>query len=1574
MNTIQAALAKIGNLARQKFGDNEGFIQNNKVTFQPIRQAVSSPTNLAYTTSKLFTGNPLTRQQFTQAVQPIAKAYTKLPRGVQKFGEGFYEGNTLGLSDMNVPASTNWGEKIAYGSGYTASMLNPLNPINKVAKALKGTQTVKLLQKPMGQLAGNLIARGGGMKLLGRGIANVAQGIPYTAAYAGVNLLNRKPQDVANDAIQNAAGDLLLGGTPLVGGLLIKSGAGRKLKSAKTVATTATKKLVQEASDIAQAKAKGLSFDDWVKGQGKNNPLFEAAKDFEDADDFISFYRGSSTQYGKYRPELRKFGTTEESIRVPELGVDPEKKITIYRGLDESVGRIKGKINDGDFVTTDLDSANAYSSGKVISKEVKAKDLIIDYPEKSDFENPFYKGAEFIYSDSKNKLIKYSDKDLTDIFEKSKSYKIKVPLEEWEKQLAYIQKKGEIPPNADIKGFYRSPEYGKYGSDAKSQKSAYYEYVSNKIDDVLKTRSQLKAEWDKVGTVYDEVIKPTSSGMQIDSGFGYYDTLPAEPKGSRKIVKIIGANPSPNDMIVHTDRGSFQRNNQTIYKKVPIKVLTEIVAGRKRYKVVDKTGEVLDTYDGTLLKEEVVKILKQKGATLIEESKPKKALNIAPTEDIPSNLLAEARKYKSVDEFVKARQPSQEYITVYHRTNTPIDQFGKTPIYSKENAGEFFVSNKKIGQAEGYGKNVLELRVKKSDLSINDEFPSGEKHYTIPTKIADEAIKTKSQLTDIWNQAQGKSVIEAPQPTAPLREIPKEILSQPDKPFVPEMGVLDQDLGIGNPKLKQRGFVTSVKEADFSEKPLKQGVKGVYEPITNKQTMQKAENLIKTDIDTALDKIYNSNEYSAETVALGLKVMAKAQREGNHQIAVNVAETLATKATKAGQSIQALSILSRLTPTGMLRYAVKQINAANENQGIITKGIKRALKVAPAKLSEKSAKRITTLMNLANTATTEEYQSRYTRMAMDEIASKLPYGISDLIDEMRYNNMLSSIGTHLRNGWSNLWQVGVIRPSTLLFQGQPKSVANYYKGVVSAIPQAVDKALIAISGKTPYKPIEMELGRKLRPKPRLGLYNIPTRLLEASDQFFTTMVKSGEIARGATPKDAEKLAENLLFRSGTKLENQGALLNKIDDLTIGVENLRKVGLGWFIPFIRTPMNVAKQWIEYSPAGVFTLPGAKNKKEQLAKAMVGSVVTLIGAKAAMEGRTTWAAPTDPTEKKLFYDSGRKPYSVKVGNKWIPMQYLGSTAWAFGIPAAVKYYQDDQRQALTDDQVNKLTSALLSLGGFWSQQTFVSGLGSFVNVAQGKDDYTLSKSLAYTGSQIIPFSSLQRYIANIIDPVFRKPKDVVQQVKSGIPFMTKDLPYYETSTGEPAKRNITNYIAPYAMGFENKQFEQPYQERKQRIQENALINAVKNSPSQYTPQDITRTQTIESQRAVQEDMDRYAKRIDTYLALPSDNKTRTSKIKRVKTEIINNDTLPETTKQELLKKLPEIKEEVKAPKKAKAKKVKKAKIKKVKKAKLKAIKIKKPKVVKAKKIKVAKVKTIKMPKLAVKRLKTQRRAYA
>lgn len=149
-------------------------------------------------------------------------------------------------------------------------------------------------------------------------------------------------------------------------------------------------------------------------------PLYEEAKKYKSAEEFYKKYIGSSTQYGEYSPELR-LGGTEGGVKITDLGIDPDKTITIYRGIDDTTGKIKKSINDGDFVTTDYDSALAYASGKenVVSKKVKAKDLILE--DEADFfkEEPFFTGAEYIYTTKYDAPKPLTKSQLTDIWKEA---------------------------------------------------------------------------------------------------------------------------------------------------------------------------------------------------------------------------------------------------------------------------------------------------------------------------------------------------------------------------------------------------------------------------------------------------------------------------------------------------------------------------------------------------------------------------------------------------------------------------------------------------------------------------------------------------------------------------------------------------------------------------------------------------------------------------------------------------------------------------------------------------------------------------------------------------------------------------------------------------------------------------------------------------------------------------------------------------------------------------------------------------------------------------------------------------
>ena len=103
-------------------------------------------------------------------------------------------------------------------------------------------------------------------------------------------------------------------------------------------------------------------------------------------------------------------------------------------------------------------------------------------------------------------------------------------------------------------------------------------------------------------------------------------------------------------------------------------------------------------------------------------------------------------------------------ITLYHRTNANPDEIKKSGGFiSKENTDEIFVSTKRDGQNEGYGENVVELKVKQDDLEIDDLFDD-EAHFRVSIKKANQALEAP---------ATPKETPEAPEFTIEIDKNPR---------------------------------------------------------------------------------------------------------------------------------------------------------------------------------------------------------------------------------------------------------------------------------------------------------------------------------------------------------------------------------------------------------------------------------------------------------------------------------------------------------------------------------------------------------------------------------------------------------------------------------------------------------------------------------------------------------------------------------------------------------------------------------------------------------------------------------
>ncbi len=619
----------------------------------------------------------------------------------------------------------------------------------------------------------------------------------------------------------------------------------------------------------------------------------------------------------------------------------------------------------------------------------------------------------------------------------------------------------------------------------------------------------------------------------------------------------------------------------------------------------------------------------------------------------------------------------------------------------------------------------------------------------------------------------------------------------------------------GEKALKERGFVKTVKEAVTTAPEVAEKVEGVYKPITNKETIRKAKNVIDMEgWDVAKNRVFKE-PLSAETNTIGQLLMERAQKEKRFDEAVEIAETLARKGTEAGQAIQSFSVWSKLTPEGMLKYATKQIMTAEEKMGFATRTMRKIFGKEMPKLMSDDAEYITDIMKQANKATSETEKARLSKLALERVADKIPWGVSDVIDTYRYNNMLSNPMTHLRNAWSNLINTFVAKPGAMVAEGRPIEAVKYETGALKAFPDAIDSFVKTFKGEEVIdltKKIDIQTARGKKVPLAVSW---PTRGMEAGDKFFSALIEAGEKARGATAGEARKAAEYWLYRQNLSPAEQGYLLNALDNIPKGLYYLRKVPFaGWTIPFIRTPFNFGKMWFEFSPMGFATIPGASNKRAQMGKALIGSIVTLVGLKAALEGRTTWSSPTTEKEKELFYATGRKPFSVLIQGKWVPMATFGPFAWAVALPAAWQYFDKEARTALTDEDYGKAAKTVGSLVNFWSQSTPMQGLGGFVRMIEGDVDYNLIRTAASTTSQLVPFTALQRYIATAIDPIYRRPRTFGEQLKTGIPFLSKQIERtYTEPTGEPSERNIWQYFTPYGLG-EGKSWYEPLLKEYQR----------------------------------------------------------------------------------------------------------------------------------------------------------------
>ena len=608
--------------------------------------------------------------------------------------------------------------------------------------------------------------------------------------------------------------------------------------------------------------------------------------------------------------------------------------------------------------------------------------------------------------------------------------------------------------------------------------------------------------------------------------------------------------------------------------------------------------------------------------------------------------------------------------------------------------------------------------------------------------------------------------------------------------------------------------------------------------VTFEETRAAADNIGMT-IDKLLKTKVGKTFNDAEIVAAGDMFKTVSQETNNLSKAFREAKKLG----KATDEMR-LTLLQKASQQAMIQAKVLGLETEAGRALNATKIAKMAQLSEP----EKNLNKLIKQLDLAGRDDLDEVLIKFNQLTAEKgpeagyryILSMFKSGFGDKLRETWYNFILSGPQTHLINFISNTvftafapiekFGSAVAEIPVAAIQRRPRerlfgeAAANVY-GLAAGMKEGVKKSLhMLVNGYGLDDMVRLELQRpEAILTGKLGAIK-PTRWLSAADQFNRAVNYSGElhalayrraIKEGFKGKElAPKIAEIIsnppmeLFDEAGKLAKYRTFMEDPGSISKRVLDLRRV-LGpvgvVLAPFVSTPVNLVKVGTQRSPAGfLLNVPRARGAEvsDSIARATIGSSIAAAAALYAIEGKITGAPPRDKAERDAFYRSGKQPYSIKIGNKWISYQRLEPFNIALTQVSSVMDAYKDTGKIPNIDVAFKIAS---NIGRNLISQTYLQGINNVFNAIDEPDRYgsRLFESFAVS---ILPASSFLRTVTRIIDPTIRNPESVQEALMASIPGLSFQVLPRRTVFGEAVKREggPLGQIFPIKITTEQKDF--------------------------------------------------------------------------------------------------------------------------------------------------------------------------
>jgi hypothetical protein len=633
----------------------------------------------------------------------------------------------------------------------------------------------------------------------------------------------------------------------------------------------------------------------------------------------------------------------------------------------------------------------------------------------------------------------------------------------------------------------------------------------------------------------------------------------------------------------------------------------------------------------------------------------------------------------------------------------------------------------------------------------------------------------------------------------------------------------------------ERRFITRTKKL---EPGTQQFLDGKYKPKSNEELIQKADELIRTDKQKAMElattgvgdnAVATASRLIDDYVMQGRNSTDEFAKNEAFEKAADIANTIAEKLTEYGRAIQAASILGKLTPEGMVRWAAKKIQKHNEAvkmdksvSNILKgrqRGIDKALKEVP-ELTGKEVEDIIKRMDDIQLMPEGVEKAMEINKLMQEVSDKIPSSMRAKVVSLWKAGLLTGPNTHLLNVGSNsafnateiLKDVpGAIVDSIVsLFTGK-RALVSSIEGQASGMREGVAKGWRYWKtgfdernslDKLDYKNVNFGTGKLARgiKKYEQAVF----RALGTVDQPFyygakmrslynqaQAIAKNQKIPRGERSKFIKDLvmnptedmmkysvldAETAVFQNRTQLGDLARVIQRSGG-----------GAGEFIvPFGKTPSAVATQVWNYSPLGVVqtliktAMKGKKGFDQRLfsqamGRGLLGSVPLMyIGRKLYENEQISLAWPTSEKEREQWRLEGRRPNTIFVGGKWRSPIILGPGGLSI---VAGAYLERGLKE--TGSPLGAMATLAASMGNIMTEQSFLQGINSTIDAIKDPERSFKGWATNFIGS-FIP--TLMANVARSTDDRERRVDGPIERIKSRVPGLRNKLEPQVSSLGK------------------------------------------------------------------------------------------------------------------------------------------------------------------------------------------------